>query len=199
MSTDPAAGAPVVLAPAVAGDDHDRIPFELLAAIALVGAAAAGHPVEAALAALVVVLGRALQRRRPRHAGSGAQHERRGHDAMRMQAPVAAAFAERALSLFGAWFLPLAIAASAAVLLRTGDVACALTVLLVASPQALFALPPSSRIAWRALAAFAAAALLGATLAGFVGLVGAALLHQASALAARACAGTRYRVRSTPA
>lgn len=195
MSTDPAAGAPVALAPAGGVDAarNDRIPFELLAAIALVGAAAAGHPVQAALAAVVVVFGRALQRHRQGDAVSGAHHEPLGHDAMRTHASAAAAFAERALSLFGAWFMPLAIASSAAVLLRTGDVALALTLLLVASPQALFTVPPSSRLAWRALAAFAAAALLGAVLAGFVGLVGAALLHQASALAAlaarRACAG----------
>ncbi len=65
MSSDPAAGAPAAIAPAGAraiAVSHRRIPFEILAAIAVVGAAAAGRFVEAAVVAFVVALGAWLGR-----------------------------------------------------------------------------------------------------------------------------------------
>lgn len=189
MQSDPGAGARVAPAPAAAylGDPRNgRIPFELLAAIAIVGAAAAGHVVEAVLVAVAVVLGRWIGERRRARAGTVETTPVVKADGSETRAPAGAvSLAERALSLFAAWFMPLAIASAAAVLMRTGDVRHALTLLLLASPQVLFALPASSRIEWRALAALTAAALLGAALGGFVGLVAAALLQQACVLAAR--------------
>lgn len=194
MQSDPGAGARVALAPAAAARLDDarsgRIPFELLAAIAIIGAAAAGHVSEAALVAGVLVLGRWIgERRRARPNADettiGAMLDA-AETRLAVPAPAgAASLGERALSMFAAWFMPLAIASAAAVLMRTGDVRYALTLLLLASPQALFALPASSRIGWRALAALAAAALLGAAIGGFVGLVAAALVQQACVLAAR--------------
>jgi len=206
LSFDPAAGAPAAVAPAgarVVAARSGRIPFEILAAIAVIGAAAAGRFVEAALVALVVGLGAWLGRRlRERQAGdeAGATHassaatpgslaapEARDSPAARTTAPARdrAPLVARTLSAFTEWFMPLTIALAAAVLLRSADVTLALTLLLVASPQALLALPRSSPLSMRALVATMTAALLVATLAGLVGLVTAALLQQASMLAAR--------------
>ncbi|HEY0877814.1 MAG TPA: hypothetical protein VGE10_05125 [Zeimonas sp.] len=196
MHPDP--GAPVALAGARASLDASRtrrIPFELLAAITIVGVAAAGHFAAAALVAAVVASGHVAAARWPAawRARPRASQDDDGRETS-LPAPATAprwSLVERALTMLSAWFMPLAIALSAAVLMRTGDVAFALTLLLVASPQALLALPTSSRIEWRALAALAAAALLAATLAGFVGLVAAALLQQASMLVARVVDGDR--------
>lgn len=195
MSSDPAAGAPVARAPAGARVDaarDGRICFELLAAIAIVGAAAAGQYQQAALVAVVLLLGGVLGRmlvgdRRRAHARGDARPQQSRPDARSPSSGtvLVAPFAERALSFFAAWFVPLALASAAAVLMRSGDVAHALTLLLAASPQALRSLPSSSRIGLRMLAAGAAAALLGAALAGFVGLVAAALLQVVLLLTAR--------------
>lgn len=183
MSSDPAAGAPAAVAPAgapVAAVRNGRIPFEILALIAVVGAAAAGRLVEAALVAFVVGLGAWLGRRLRARPAADEAGGTSGSSAAGL-----ASFATRVLSAFTEWFMPLTIALAAAVLLRSADVVLALTLLLVASPQALLALPKSSPLPLRTLAATLAAALLAATLAGIVGLVTAALLQQASVLAAR--------------
>jgi len=196
LSSDPAAGAPAAIAPAGAraiAVSHRRIPFEILAAIAVVGAAAAGRFVEAAVVAFVVALGAWLGRLL-RAATADAAPDSQGPLVARdpfvgradpAPARERAPLAERVLSGFADWFMPLAIALAAAVLLRSTDVALALALLLVASPRALLALPRSSPQALRAFAALAAALLLAATLAGLVGLVTVALLQQASMLAAR--------------
>ncbi|MCD6679564.1 MAG: hypothetical protein LT102_02745 [Burkholderiaceae bacterium] len=183
MSSDPAAGAPAAVAPAgarVVAVRNGRIPFEILALIAVVGAAAAGRLVEAALVAFVVGLG-AWPRRRLR--AWPAADEAGGTSGSSAAGLVS--LATRVVSAFTEWFMPLTFALAAAVLLRSADIALALTLLLVASPQALLALPRSSPLWLRALAATMAAALLAATLAGMLGLVTAALLQQASMLAAR--------------
>lgn len=191
MSSDPAAGAPAAVAAGAPGARlvaarNGRIPFEILAAITVVGVAAAGRFAEAALVAFIVGLGAWLGRRlREATAADAARRARIESHTDPAPARERAPLAERALSGFADWFMPLAIAVAAAVLLRNADVVLALTLLLVASPQALLALPRSSPAALRALAASAAAALLVATLAGLLGPVAAALLLQASTLAAR--------------
>ncbi|MCO5101725.1 MAG: hypothetical protein M9885_12690 [Burkholderiaceae bacterium] len=191
MSSDPGAGAPAVVAPACANvvvARNSRISPELLAAIAVVGVAANGHLTEAALAASVVAFGWAAsigsRSRAKRAATRDGDVERQAHAATTMvvRGPVAARVpvVERVLSAFAAWFMPFVIALSAAVLMRSGDVTFALTLLLVASPQTLLALPASSRRGTRALAASTATLLLAAVLAGFVGFVAAAVLHRVS-------------------
>ncbi len=187
MSSDPAAGAPAAAAPGgprVDAARNGRISFELLAAIATVGVAANGHLVEAALVALVFLLGRVLHAR-VRGAttlGAFASSGRVDGQNETLAAHENATLAERALAIFAAWFMPLAISLAAAVLLRTGDVAFALTLVLAASPQALLALPAASRFGARMLAAAASAALLAAVLGGFIGFVAAAVVQQASTL-----------------
>jgi hypothetical protein len=190
LSSDPAAGAPAAVAAGAPGARlvaarNGRIPFEILAAITVVGVAAAGRFAEAALVAFIVGLGAWLGRRLREAAADAARRARIESHTDPAPARERAPLAERALSGFADWFMPLAIAVAAAVLLRNADVVLALTLLLVASPQALLALPRSSPAALRALAASAAAALLVATLAGLLGPVAAALLLQASTLAAR--------------
>lgn len=206
MQSDPGTGAPVTLAPAAAslGDprSHRLIPFEVLAAIAVLGAAAAGHPAQAAFVGLAVAIGAMLEwHRRPpftstrgetdaappvhRSAPACRPREEAHRDPAQPLGWPRPGRTERALGLFAAWFMPLAIAIAAAVLMRTGDVAYALTLLLVASPQPLLALPASSRLAARVPAAFASAALLAAALAGAIGLAGAALLQLGGRFAAR--------------
>jgi len=198
LPSDPVAGAPAVLSPAVTTPARGgRIRFAVIAAIAVVGAAAAGRFTDAALVALVVALGTWLGGRlqastagetRALHDSFGTCADANAAAAERSTLPPISGWAapgERALCAFADWFMPLTIALAAAVLMRSGDVAFALTLLLVASPQALLALPRSSRFAPRALAALAVTALLGAALGGLVGLVAAALLQQASMLVVR--------------
>jgi len=200
LPSDSGSGVPAATAPAGAIVDaarNSRIPFELLAAIAIVGAAANGRLAESALVGIVFALGHLLNARSRAIPVLGALvPSGRGDEGS--DAPAArdnARHAERALAMFTAWFMPLCLALAAAVLMRNADVMFALTLLLVASPQPLLALPASSRSTARALAAVASATLLAAALAGFVGLVAAAVLQQVSMFVARGLASRPVRAR----
>lgn len=200
------AGAAVVAASAgartaFAGLRNGRITPELLVAIVVAAALAAGDAFAAAGIAFVGVAGKWLEiRLRARLAARQTEAPHAANAELAQGRP--AARAERALSFLAGWYTPLTIALAAGVLAVTDDVAFALTLLLVASPQAMLvvaerhASPPhdpraSSRaaLAIGACAALFAAALLGAALAGVVGALAVAVLQQVSALAARIALG----------